>query len=75
MKKAFEAIWEQGKVIPTESISINEHTRLLVVILDEQVAQASITPGWKALKGKYKGKLSSVDKFIQRKQDEKRLER
>jgi len=36
MKKAFEAIWEQGKIIPTESINIYNHTRLLVVILDEQ---------------------------------------
>lgn len=36
MKRTFEAIWEQGKIIPTESININDHTRLLVVILDEQ---------------------------------------
>ena len=75
MKRAFEAIWEQGKVVPTESIRINEHTRLLVVILEEPGEQISTTPGWKALKGKYKGKLSSVDEFMQRKQEEKRLER
>jgi hypothetical protein len=36
MKRTFEAIWEQGKIIPTESININDHTHLLVVILDEQ---------------------------------------
>ena len=74
MKKAFEAIWEQGKLIPTESININEHTRLLVVVLEEPCEQSSTNPAWKALKGKYKGKLSSVNKFIQRKQEEKRLE-
>lgn len=36
MKKAFEAIWEHGAVLPIEPIQINDHTRLLVVILDEQ---------------------------------------
>ncbi len=29
---------------------------------------------WKALKGKYKGRLSSVDEFIRRKKEEKSLE-
>ncbi len=36
MKKTFEAIWEHGQIVPIESIQINDHTRLLVVILDEQ---------------------------------------
>jgi hypothetical protein len=36
MKRAFEAIWEQGKIIPKEPININDHTHLLVVILDDQ---------------------------------------
>ena len=36
MKKTFEAIWEHGQIVPTESIQINDHTRLLVMILDEQ---------------------------------------
>lgn len=29
---------------------------------------------WRALKGKYKGRLSSVDEFIRRKKEEKNLE-
>ena len=74
MKKTFEAIWEHGRIVPKESIQINDHTRLLIVILDEQVEHVP-TPGWRRLKGKYKNKLSSVDKFMQRKQEEKRLER
>ena len=74
MKKTFEAIWEQGQIVPIESIRMNEHTRLLVMILDEQVEQVP-TPGWKRLKGQYKYKLSSVDEFMHRKQAEKRLER
>ncbi len=66
MKRAFEAIWEQGKIIPTETIKINDHTRVLIVILDDrQIEQVPTTSGWKSLKGKYKGKLSSVDEFIQ----------
>jgi hypothetical protein len=36
MKKAFEAIWEHGQIVPIESIKINDHTQLSVVILDEQ---------------------------------------
>jgi predicted DNA-binding antitoxin AbrB/MazE fold protein len=36
MKRAFEAIWEHGQIVPIESVNINEHTRLLVVILDEK---------------------------------------
>ena len=35
MRKVFEAIWEKGNIIPTETIQINEHTRLLVVVIDE----------------------------------------
>jgi hypothetical protein len=74
MKQAFEAVWEQGKILPLEAVSINDHTRLLVVVIDEPGEQVP-TSGWRTLKGKYKGKLSSVDEFIQQKQEEKRLER
>lgn len=35
MRTAFEATWEQGTIIPTETIMLKEHARLLVVILDE----------------------------------------
>ena len=81
MKRAFEAVWEQGQVIPVESIRINDHTRLLVVILDEQIdsikqdEQTFPSSDWRSLQGKYKGKLSSVDQFIQSKHEEKMLER
>ena len=40
MRQAFEAIWEHGHIIPTESIHIHEHTRLLVVVLDEKLSLA-----------------------------------
>ena len=74
MKTAFEAVWEQGQIIPKELIHLNEHARLLVVILDE-LQEASPIQDWQRLKGKYQGKLSSVSEFIQEKQEEKRIER
>jgi hypothetical protein len=41
MKAAFEAVWEHGQLVPVEaSIRIHEHSRLLVVILDEQKAES-----------------------------------
>jgi predicted DNA-binding antitoxin AbrB/MazE fold protein len=74
MKKAFEAIWEQGKLIPREAINLNEQTRVLVVILDDPHEDRP-RKNWQDLKGKYRGRLSSVSAFIQRKHEEKRLER
>lgn len=41
MKRAFEAVWEQGTIQPIESITINNHTRLLVVILEEQKSDST----------------------------------
>lgn len=75
MKKAFEAVWEHGQIIPAESIHIHDHTRILIVILDEQQSESVPVPSWRKSKGKYRGKLSSVDEFMRRKQEEKRLER
>ena len=75
MHAAFEAVWEQGQIIPVETIYLQNHTRLLVVALDEQPVEHLSTAGWQTLKGAYQGKLSTVDEFIQRKQEEKRLER
>jgi hypothetical protein len=40
MKKTFEAIWEHGQIVPTESVKMNEHTRLLVVILEEPKSES-----------------------------------
>lgn len=75
MHAAFEAVWEQGQIIPVETIHLQNHTRLLVVALDEQPVEQSPVMGWQTLKGSYQGKLSTVDEFIRRKQEEKRLER
>jgi len=75
MKRAFEAVWEQGKVIPAESFDIKDHSRLLVIVLDEKEEDDVQTSDWRNLRGRYSGKLSSVDNFILAKQEEKRLEK
>ncbi len=70
----FEAIWLHGKVIPQESINIRENSRLLVIVVDE-TDEPGQKQSWQSLKGKYKGKLNTVDEFIRLKQEEKRLEK
>ena len=75
MHVAFEAVWQQGQIIPVEPVHLQNHMRLLVVVLDKSVEQSSEAVDWQTLKGTYKGKLSTVDEFIRRKQEEKRLER
>jgi hypothetical protein len=55
----FEAVWQQGKIIPRESVDIKEYARLLVIVADEK-DRDSKKAGWRELKGKYKGKLSTV---------------
>lgn len=57
MKKAFEAIWEQGKVIPSESFHIRDHSHLLVIVLDEKEEGEVRTSDWRNLRGKYSGKF------------------
>jgi len=74
MKRTFEAVWEHGKVIPAELFHIKDHSRLLVIVLDEKEDEVQ-TSDWRNLRGKYSGKLSSVDNFILMKQEEKRLEK
>ncbi len=74
MKRTFEAVWEQGKVIPAESFHIKDHSRLLVIVLDEKEDEDQ-TSAWRNLRGRYSGKLSSVDDFILVKQEEKRIEK
>ncbi|MCB1192673.1 MAG: hypothetical protein H7A23_21860 [Leptospiraceae bacterium] len=39
------------------------------------VKEQSKNSSWKNLKGKYKGKLSSLDEFMKKKQKEKEIER
>ncbi len=74
MQTVFEAIWHEGKIVPKEPVNIKEHARLLILVLDEQ--KSDDQPGeWRKLKGKYRGKLSSVDEFIRSKQVEKSLEK
>lgn len=74
MHVAFEAVWEQGQIIPAETVHLKNHARLLVVVLNELVDRQPAAD-WQSLKGAYHGKLSTVDEFIQRKQEEKKLER
>jgi len=74
MQNMFEAIWLHGKVIPQESISIRENSRLLVIVVDEK-NDDSQKPAWQSLKGKYRGRLNTVEQFIRLKQEEKGLER
>jgi hypothetical protein len=74
MQKMFEAVWNQGKIIPQETVSIRDQTRLLIVVPDEQSEKIK-TSGWQHLKGKYRGRLSSADEFIRLKQEEKEIEK
>lgn len=71
MKQTFEAIWSHGKIIPKESVNFKENTHLKIIVLDDQ---AEVGNNWQRLRGKYKGKLSSVDEFIRNKEVEKRVE-
>jgi len=73
MQTVFEAIWHEGKIIPKEPVKIKEQSRLLIIMLDEQKGEES--GEWLKLKGKYRGKLSSVDEFIRGKETEKSLEK
>ncbi len=68
MQTIFEAIWHEGKIVPKEPVNIEEHARLLIIALDEQKGNES--GEWRTLKGKYRGRLSSVDEFIRSKQVE-----
>jgi len=74
MQKAFEAVWNQGQIIPREPVSIKDQTCLLIVVLKEQYEDAQ-SFDWRSLKGKYRGKLSSVDEFIRLEQEEKDIEK
>ena len=64
MKQTFEAIWSHGKIIPKESVTFKENTHLKIVVLDDQV---EVKNDWLKLRGKFKGKLSSVDEFMRNK--------
>ena len=71
MEQTFEAIWSHGKIIPKESVNFKENTHLKIIVLDDQAKAKS---DWQKLRGKFKGKLSTVDEFNRNKKDEKRLE-
>ncbi len=77
MQNMFEAIWLDGQVIPQESIHIRENARLLVIVVDDddEKNDNGRESAWRKLKGKYRGKLNTVDQFIRLKQEEKRLEK
>ncbi len=71
MKQIFEAIWSHGKIIPKESVNFKENTHLKIIVVDDQT---EVKNDWLKLRGKFKGKLSTVDEFIRNKKNEKRLE-
>jgi len=69
MYKTYEAIYKDGRVVPLEDIEAEEQSKLLVIVLDRPKSDSKTATGthWKALKGKYKHTISSVDEFIARK--------
>jgi len=74
MKHVFEAVWRKGKIILNEPININDNTRLMITVVDDKQIECKQKKDWQKLKGKYKGKLSTVDEFIRHKKYEKALE-
>jgi hypothetical protein len=56
--------------IPPEYVG--KQIEILAFLLPQEKKQ---TPHWKSLKGKYKGKLSTVDDFMKNKEIEKKLEK
>lgn len=51
---------------------IGKQIEILAFLIQEEVKNS--IPVWKSFKGKYKGKLSSVDNFMKNKQVEKKLD-
>lgn len=81
MYQAVQAIWQAGKIVPLEPLAVEENTPLMVVVLpppsqggtmgsEQERRIASI----RAVQGKYRDSLSSVDEFIAHKQEEIALE-
>ncbi|MBF0121353.1 MAG: hypothetical protein HQK79_21165 [Desulfobacterales bacterium] len=71
MAQMFEAIWNEGKIIPKSIINIKDNAHLVVIVLDDNI---KINSNWQSLRGKYRGKLSSSDEYINNKKFEKELE-
>ncbi|QTA80129.1 Uncharacterized protein dnl_24180 [Desulfonema limicola] len=46
----------------------------MVIVVDEKNEEPQ-EPAWRSLKGKYKGRLNTVDQFVRLKQEEKELEK
>lgn len=86
MLRTIEATYKNGEIIPLEKVDAAENSKLLVVILDNIIraipegeesvhkGRVKATSSWKAIRGKYKNMLTSVDEFMMKKQDEKKLE-
>lgn len=60
MVQTFEAIWSHGKIIPKESVEFEENTLFKITMLPNQVDAEN---DWLKLRGKCKGKLSTVAEF------------
>ena len=72
MQQVFEATWHQGNIIPKDSVNIKENSQLIIIVVDHSNINKKYD--WQNLRGKYKGKLSSTEKFINNKRVEKKLE-
>ncbi|CAK0755295.1 conserved hypothetical protein [Gammaproteobacteria bacterium] len=78
MYQAVEAIVKSGQLVPVEPIALEENAHFLLVRLPRLAPVPVPDPGRmeaiRAVRGKYRDQLSSIDEFIARKQEEKALE-
>lgn len=81
MYQAVQAVWKEGNVVPLESFVVEENTPLMVVVLRPFTPPATVdseqtrrVASIRAVQGKYRDSLSSVDEFIAHKQEEIALE-
>ena len=81
MYQAVQAIWKEGKVVPLEPLAAEENAPLMVVVLAPALPESAMDgelarriANIRAVQGKYRDSLSSVDEFISRKQEEIALE-
>jgi predicted DNA-binding antitoxin AbrB/MazE fold protein len=72
--RTVEAVYEQGYLRPLEPIEQRQGLVYIVTIVDLKAVDRHI-PSIKALRGKYRGHLSSSSDFARNKANEKGLER
>ncbi|HLF95718.1 MAG TPA: hypothetical protein VI457_01115 [Methylococcaceae bacterium] len=81
MYQAIQAVWKDGKIVPLEPLAAEENASLMIVVLSPEIGlvredteQSRRAAAIRAVRGKYRDALSSVDEFIARKQQEIDLE-